>query len=135
MLIGAMILSTWNWVVRHTILRPEEEMLQELIVEILKEMEQQMCVKNIPTVAPLTTLMSMLEVGWVWGYCIRLCHCGLTFQIISYVVIFEITQRTTRSLHSLLIWINGYSSSTAAAFVRPKQSLRDKMGQRVNNWN
>jgi len=70
--IVAMILSTWNWVVRHSPLRPEEEMLQDLIVEILKEMEQQMCVKNIPSVAPLTTLMSMLEVGWVWGYCICL---------------------------------------------------------------
>jgi hypothetical protein len=63
----ATILSTWNWVVRNTGQRPGEELLQEIISEILQEMEEQMCFKEIPTVAPLETVRRMMDISWVWG--------------------------------------------------------------------
>jgi len=52
-------------------LRPGEEPLQRIVADILQEIEEQMCVKDIPPVAPLATLSSMMKLGWVWG-CIPL---------------------------------------------------------------
>jgi hypothetical protein len=66
-LIEAIILSTWNWVTENSELRPGEEVLQEGVTEILQEMEEQMCVRHRPAVAPLATVRSMMDVGWVWG--------------------------------------------------------------------
>jgi hypothetical protein len=65
-----MILSTWNWVTKESGIRPGEVALQEIIEDILKEMEEQMCLKDIPTVAPLSTGRLMMNVAWVWG-----CTC------------------------------------------------------------
>lgn len=62
-----MILSSWNWVIRNSPERPGEEALREIIGDILKEMDEQMGFKEIPTVAPLETVQKMMSVGWVWG--------------------------------------------------------------------
>jgi hypothetical protein len=63
----AMVLSSWNWVVRNSPERPGEEALRKIIDDILKEMDEQMGFKEIPTVAPLETVQKMMSVGWVWG--------------------------------------------------------------------
>ena len=63
----AMVLSSWNWVIRNSPERPGEEALKDIIDDILKEMDEQMAFKEIPTVAPLETVQKMMSVGWVWG--------------------------------------------------------------------
>lgn len=63
----ALILSSWIYTAnKQGRTDPETLALQSLIDSIIEEMDDQRRVKEYPAIAPLVSIRSMAECGWIW---------------------------------------------------------------------